>query len=59
MAIATAFFELSSNDLLDEYFYLLDQPETRENSRRAKLILKEIQIREERRQYLEYHFPWG
>jgi hypothetical protein len=57
--IATAFTDLCSNELLIELDWLLDQPDTAANRRQIRAYRKELQTREQRRQYLEDNFAWG
>lgn len=51
--IATAFFDLSSNELWEEYLYLQSQSPTREVSLKMGKVWKEICTREERRNAME------
>lgn len=54
--IATAFHDLTSNDLWDELIWLHDQPSTKANIKSYRAILQELEIRAERREYLINHF---
>ena len=54
--IATAFHDLTSNDLWAELIWLQDQPTTKENLRSYRAIMLELQTRAERREYLINHF---
>ena len=57
--IATAFTDLCFNELLIELYWLQDQPDTAANRRLIRACWKELQTREQRRQYLEDNFAWG
>jgi hypothetical protein len=57
--IATAFTDLCSNELWEEVIWLQDQPDTAANRRQLRAYWKELQTREQRRQYLEDNFAWG
>ena len=57
--IATAFTDLTTNDLWAEIDWLAEQPATPENLKRQHLMLEEIRVRNQRRQYLEDNFAWG
>jgi hypothetical protein len=57
--IATDFTDLCSNELWEELFWLQEQPQTKQVSTLYNRIWAEICTREQRRQYLEDHFPWG
>ena len=57
--IATAFTDLSSNELWEEIHWLEAQPITDENGALYDRILEELRPRERRRQYLEDNFAWG
>jgi hypothetical protein len=54
--IATAFTDLSSNDLWEEICWLQDQPATDENVASYNAMMREIDTRAQRRQYLVDHF---
>ena len=57
--IATAFHDISTNELWEELQYLEGQPITDENGALYDRILDEIRTRNRRRQYLEDNFAWG
>ena len=57
--IATAFHDLTSNDLWEDLQWLEGQPMTDENCALYDRILTEIDTRNRRRQYLEDNFAWG
>jgi len=54
--IATAFIDLSSNELWEELIWLEEQPHTKANCDLYVRLWKEICAREERRQYLVDNF---
>jgi hypothetical protein len=54
--IATAFFDLSSNELWEEYLYLQSQSPTREVSLKMGKVWKEICTREDRRNAMAEEF---
>ena len=54
--IATAFHDLTSNDLWAELIWLQDQPSTKANLKSYRAIMQELEIRAERREYLINHF---
>jgi hypothetical protein len=54
--IATSFTDLCSNELWEELTWLQDQPDTAANRRQIRAYWKELQTREQRRQYLVDHF---
>lgn len=54
--IATAFHDLTSNDLWEELIWLQDQPTTKANLKSYRAIMLELEIRAERREYLINHF---
>lgn len=57
--IATAFTDLSSNELWEELLWLEEQPQSKANCDLYNRIWAEICTREQRRQHLEDNFAWG
>ena len=54
--IATAFHDLTSNDLWEDLIWLQDQPSTKANLKSYRAIMQELEIRAARREYLIDHF---